>query len=83
MEVKPLTQETNGVIVANGKQKDGDDIKKGKGKISSMLSPKKTESVSAQKVSACVLKTFNRMKKRIGFLIYQFILPALQVIEPY
>ncbi len=26
-----------------------------------------------------MLKTFNRMKKRIGFLIYQFVLPALQV----
>ena len=26
-----------------------------------------------------MLKTFNRMKKRIGFLLYQFVLPALQV----
>ena len=32
-----------------------------------------------KKVRACMLKTFNRMKKRIGFLIYQFVLPALQV----
>ena len=30
-------------------------------------------------VSACMSKTFNRMKKRWGFLIYTFILPALQV----
>ena len=26
-----------------------------------------------------MLKTFNRMKKRVGFLLYQFVLPALQV----
>jgi len=32
-----------------------------------------------KKVKACMLKTFNRMKKRWGFLIYQFVLPALQV----
>ena len=31
------------------------------------------------KVRACMLKTFTRMKKRWGFLIYQFALPALQV----
>jgi len=34
---------------------------------------------SARIVSACMLKTFNRMSKRWGFLIYQFLLPALQV----
>jgi hypothetical protein len=26
-----------------------------------------------------MLKTFNRMKKRVGFLLYQFVLPAIQV----
>merc|ERR1739844_652913 len=26
-----------------------------------------------------MIKTFNRMKKRVGFLIYQFVLPAIQV----
>ena len=31
------------------------------------------------RVNACMIKTFNRMKKRIGFLIYQFVLPAIQV----
>ena len=35
--------------------------------------------LSTSKVNACMLKTFNRMKKRIGFLIYQFVLPAIQV----
>ncbi len=34
---------------------------------------------SSRKMAACMLKTFNRMKKRIGFLLYQFVLPALQV----
>ena len=34
---------------------------------------------SLKKVQACTLKTFNRMKRRIGFLIYQFVLPAIQV----
>ena len=40
------------------------------------LSPSRA---TAQRVNACMLKTFNRMKKRIGFLLYQFVLPALQV----
>ena len=40
---------------------------------------KKVSGDTGQKVTACMLKTFNRMKKRIGFLIYQFVLPALQV----
>lgn len=35
--------------------------------------------MNLMKVNACMLKTFNRMKKRIGFLIYQFVLPAIQV----
>ena len=34
---------------------------------------------SGRKLAACMLKTFNRMKKRVGFLLYQFVLPALQV----
>ena len=34
---------------------------------------------SSRKLAACMLKTFNRMKKRVGFLLYQFVLPALQV----
>ena len=42
--------------------------------------PKFTKVSSWQKVQACTLKTFNRMKRRIGFLIYQFVLPAIQVI---
>ena len=33
---------------------------------------------SGRKLAACMLKTFNRMKKRVGFLLYQFVLPALQ-----
>lgn len=40
---------------------------------------KKRQNLSRQKVTACMLKTFNRMKKRWGFLVYQFVLPALQV----
>ena len=35
--------------------------------------------LSLQRLTACMLKTCNRMKKRIGFLLYQFVLPALQV----
>ena len=42
--------------------------------------PYETKDLGTKKVKACMLKTFNRMKKRIGFLIYQFVLPALQVI---
>ncbi|XP_023345381.1 ABC transporter G family member 20 [Eurytemora carolleeae] len=34
---------------------------------------------SPRVVQACMFKTFNRMSKRWGFLIYQFVLPALQV----
>ena len=38
--------------------------------------------LSLQRLTACMLKTCNRMKKRIGFLLYQFVLPALQVKLP-
>ena len=34
---------------------------------------------SWKRIRAGMLKTFNRMKRRVGFLIYQFVLPALQV----
>ena len=37
------------------------------------------DNFSMRNVNACMLKTFNRMKKRWGFIIYQFLLPALQV----
>lgn len=61
----------NGVqIVSNGNAKqhnNNSDTARNK-KVSSM-----------KKVQACTLKTFNRMKRRIGFLIYQFVLPAIQV----
>jgi hypothetical protein len=40
---------------------------------------KTRQEFSCRNVNACMLKTFNRMKKRWGFLIYQFVLPALQV----
>ena len=37
------------------------------------------KNMKAKKVRACMLKTFNRMRRRVGFLIYQFVMPALQV----
>ena len=49
-------------------------------KKQSIQEPYETKDLGTKKVKACMLKTFNRMKKRIGFLIYQFVLPALQVI---
>ena len=49
-------------------------------KKQSTQEPYETKDLGTKKVKACMLKTFNRMKKRIGFLIYQFVLPALQVI---
>ncbi len=48
-------------------------------KLSDYFRKQKDDRMKWPKVTACMLKTFNRMKKRIGFLIYQFALPALQV----
>ena len=86
----------NGNTVANEKPSNGDvrksepepevPSKKGRKKLSEYFNQSASKEklrrnpISSQKVSACMLKTFNRMKKRIGFLIYQFVLPALQVI---
>ena len=37
------------------------------------------KNMHTKKIKACMLKTFNRMKRRVGFLIYQFVMPAIQV----
>ena len=51
-------------------------------KSHSALSGEKTYfGMNPGRVNACMIKTFNRMKKRIGFLIYQFVLPAIQVTQ--
>ena len=53
---------------------------KGNQKDSKTSSSEKTYfNMNPGRVNACMIKTFNRMKKRIGFLIYQFVLPAIQV----
>lgn len=68
-----IQSKTNGqVVMVNGKHNNNQD----KAKDDWMPSNKNSK---GQKVKACMLKTFNRMKRRIGFLIYQFVLPALQV----
>lgn len=46
--------------------------------VSKYIDQKKSN-LTSQRVTACMIKTFNRMKKRVGLLVYQFILPALQV----
>eukprot|EP00095_Tigriopus_kingsejongensis_P003146 maker-scaffold662_size116868-snap-gene-0.17 protein:Tk03146 transcript:maker-scaffold662_size116868-snap-gene-0.17-mRNA-1 annotation:"abc transporter" len=40
---------------------------------------KRPSNMASKRIAACMVKTMNRMKKRIGFLLYQFVLPALQV----
>ena len=76
-----------GILLEEGKEKCSLELEssmtskavvKPKANLSEVLC-KKRQPFSLQIVSACMSKTFNRMKKRWGFLIYQFILPALQV----
>jgi len=47
--------------------------------LSLEVSRKDPINVKARRMRACMMKTFNRMRKRWGFLLYQFALPALQV----
>ena len=61
------------IVTSNGTAKHNNNSDK------TSSEPKFTKVSSWQKVQACTLKTFNRMKRRIGFLIYQFVLPAIQV----
>jgi len=80
-----LTNE-KGILLAEKREKSSSELEcsvttKPAGKINtdnSELTLLKTN-FSFPIVSACMSKTFNRMKKRWGFLIYTFILPALQV----
>lgn len=69
---KLIQTKTGNGQIANGKHNNNQD------KAKDNWSPSNKNS-KGQKVKACMLKTFNRMKRRIGFLIYQFVLPALQV----
>ncbi len=73
-----LKPDLNGVVVKNGHAKHNNNHNK---KVKAITTDWSTEkkNTPATKVKACMLKTFNRMKRRIGFLIYQFVLPALQV----
>lgn len=78
------TEQANGVqIVSNGsakqKSRKRQNSSNNNRRSSSVANLDPPPNLGWTKVRACMLKTFNRMKKRVGFLIYQFVLPALQV----
>ena len=74
---KPSSLSTTNQVNNNNNQKDNQ-------KNLNKSSTEKTYcNMNPGRVNACMIKTFNRMKKRIGFLIYQFVLPAIQVCTEF
>lgn len=68
-----------GILISNNREKSSSELECSMHTNPQMTSCQNSQSFSFQIVWACMGKTFNRMKKRWGFLIYQFLLPALQV----